>query len=88
MVESTGLENRQRGNPFVGSNPTSSAIKTVTGPLGPLLFSGLGMLRRGPHRLRPEGARTRLSAAESIPAPLFTRLLTTHISAIGRVRLA
>jgi hypothetical protein len=24
-VEGTGLENRQRGNPFVGSNPTPSA---------------------------------------------------------------
>ncbi len=27
MVESTGLENRQGGNSFVGSNPTSSAIR-------------------------------------------------------------
>jgi hypothetical protein len=25
VVEGTGLENQQRGNPFVGSNPTSSA---------------------------------------------------------------
>lgn len=88
MVESTGLENRQRGNPFVGSNPTSSANKTATGPLGPLLFKRTADIEAGPHRLRPEGARTRLSAAESIPAPLFTRVLTTHIPAIGRVRLA
>ena len=26
MVESTGLENQQRGDSFVGSNPTLSAI--------------------------------------------------------------
>ena len=26
VVEGTGLENRQRGDPFVGSNPTLSAI--------------------------------------------------------------
>ena len=29
MVEGTGLENRQRGNPFVGSNPTLSASHEV-----------------------------------------------------------
>ena len=29
MVEGTGLENRQRGDSFVGSNPTSSAISVL-----------------------------------------------------------
>jgi hypothetical protein len=56
--------------------------------LGPLLFKRTADIEAGPHRLRPEGVRTRLSAAESIPAPLFTWVLTTHIPAIGRVLLA
>ena len=29
MVESTGLENRQGGNSFVGSNPTPSATEFI-----------------------------------------------------------
>ena len=40
MVEGTGLENRQGLTPFVGSNPTLSAIKSwsVQPPLG---FQGM-----------------------------------------------
>ena len=38
MVEGTGLENQQRGDPFVGSNPTASATREQEWALLPASF--------------------------------------------------
>ena len=55
VVECTGLENRQRGNSFVGSNPTSSASFMVS-------FPGIAW----PQSLRPRHAVRQTSRRKSV----------------------